>query len=204
MRKVSIIILILNGLDYTKKCLDSLKDSVIDEQNVDVYVVDNGSERDTIQYLEAIIWITLSQNGENLGFVRGNNVAIDQIKSGDIVLLNNDIIITQMNWLQQLQETAYEDEKNGVVGCRLINENGEFLHAGTYIYPETFWGQQIGGGQKDIGQYAEDRKVQGVVLECSYIKIGERPNPKKVRTALLSIKIPFSLIPQYYWCEKIA
>lgn len=111
MRKVSIIILTWNGLDYTKKCLDSLKDSVIDEQNVDVYVVDNGSERDTIQYLEAIKWITLIQNGENLGFVRGNNVAIDQIKSGDIVLLNNDIIITQMNWLQQLQETAYEDEK---------------------------------------------------------------------------------------------
>ena len=149
MRKVSIIILTWNGLDYTKKCLDSLKNSVINEQNVDVYVVDNGSERDTIQYLQAIKWITLIQNGENLGFVRGNNVAIDQIKSGDIVLLNNDIIITQMNWLQQLQETAYEDEKNGVVGCRLINENGEFLHAGTYIYPETFWGQQIGGGQKD-------------------------------------------------------
>ena len=136
MRKVSIIILTWNGLDYTKKCLDSLKDSVIDEQNVDVYVVDNGSERDTIQYLEAIKWITLIQNGENLGFVRGNNVAIDQIKSGDIVLLNNDIIITQMNWLQQLQETAYEDEKNGVVGCRLINENGElsrnFLGAATW------------------------------------------------------------------------
>ena len=170
MRKVSIIILTWNGLDYTKKCLDSLKNSVINEQNVDVYVVDNGSERDTIQYLQAIKWITLIQNGENLGFVRGNNVAIDQIKSGDIVLLNNDIIITQMNWLQQLQETAYEDEKNGVVGCRLINENGEFLHAGTYIYPETFWGQQIGGGQKDIGQYAEDRKVQGVVFACAYIK----------------------------------
>lgn len=144
MRKVSIIILTWNGLDYTKKCLDSLKNSVINEQNVDVYVVDNGSERDTIQYLQAIKWITLIQNGENLGFVRGNNVAIDQIKSGDIVLLNNDIIITQMNWLQQLQETAYEDEKNGVVGCRLINENGEFLHAGTYIYPETFGDSKLG------------------------------------------------------------
>lgn len=44
------------------------------------------------------------------------------------------------------------------------------MHAGTYIYPETFWGQQIGGGQKDIGQYAEDRKVQGVVFACAYIK----------------------------------
>lgn len=168
-KQVSIIILTWNGLDYTKLCLDSLKETVKDD-NVTVYVVDNGSSDGTIEYLKGISWIKLIQNEENLGFVRGNNVAINQITEGDILLLNNDIIVEQQDWIEKLQKTAYEKEDTGVVGCRLINEKREFLHAGTFICPETYWGQQIGGGQKDIGQYRDNRVVQGVVFACAYIK----------------------------------
>lgn len=168
-KKVAIVILTWNGLDYTKKCLDSLKETV-KEDWITVYVVDNGSTDGTIEYLESIDWIKLIKNEENLGFVRGNNVAINQIKEDDFILLNNDIIVEQSDWVKVLQETAYEDEKTGIVGCRLVNEKGEFLHAGTYIYPETYWGQQIGGGQKDIGQYSDNRVVEGVVFACAYIK----------------------------------
>lgn len=166
---VNIIILTWNGLDYTKLCLDSLFANTIHD-HYKVYVVDNGSTDGTIEYLRTRNDINLIENEKNLGFVRGNNVAIKQIMDGDFVLLNNDIIIKQSDWLSELESTAYDDEKNGVVGCRLINEKGEFLHAGTYIYPETYWGQQIGGGQKDIGQYPDNRSVQGVVFACAYIK----------------------------------
>lgn len=168
-RKTSIIILTWNGLDYTKMCLNSLKSSAL-SYDCNVFVVDNGSSDGTLEYLRKIDWITLIENGENLGFVRGNNIAIEKIEEGDIVLLNNDIIVTQNNWLEELQKTAYEDNETGVVGCRLVNEKGELLHAGTYIYSDTYWGQQIGGGQKDVGQYGSNRRVQGVVFACAYIK----------------------------------
>lgn len=168
-KKVSIIILTWNGLDYTKLCMDSLKPT-INDSNIDVYVVDNGSTDETLQYLDTLNWIHVIKNKENLGFVRGNNTAINQIHDGDILLLNNDIIIEQKDWLEQLQKTAYDKEDTGIVGCRLINEKREFLHAGTYIYPETYWGQQIGGGNPDIGQYPDDREVEGVVFACAYIK----------------------------------
>ncbi|MDD6481305.1 MAG: glycosyltransferase [Lachnospiraceae bacterium] len=168
--KVSIIILTWNGLDYTKKCLDSLYPTVKEIDNVEVVVVDNGSSDGTLEYLRNISWIKLIENEQNMGFVRGNNVAIDRIAEGDIVLLNNDIIIEQNDWITQMQLTAYEEEEIGIVGCRLINEKGEFLHAGTYIYPETYWGQQIGGNQRDIGQYCRTREVEGVVFACAYIK----------------------------------
>lgn len=168
-KKVSIIILTWNGLEYTKKCMDSLKESAT-SYGCDVYVVDNGSTDDTIDYLKTLDWIKIIENKENLGFVRGNNVAINQITEGDIILLNNDMIIIQNDWIEKLQKTAYQDDKNGIVGCRLINEKGEFLHAGTFIYPETYWGQQIGGGQRNIGQYQDDREVQGIVFACAYIK----------------------------------
>lgn len=167
--KLSIVILTWNGLEYTKKCLNSLQNSH-GLENCDVYVVDNGSTDGTIDYLESLDWIILIKNNENLGFVRGNNRAIRQIREGDIILLNNDIIISQLDWIEELQKCAYKEDETGLVGCRLVNENGEFLHAGTYIYPETYWGQQIGGGQKNIGQYQDDREVQGVVFACVYIK----------------------------------
>ena len=169
-KKVTIIVLTWNGLDYTKPFLDSLwKNTEYD--NYEVVVVDNKSTDGTVEYLEKLENIHLIKNDENMGFVRGNNVALNQIKDGDVVLLNNDMLIEQKNWLERLNEVAYEDEKNGVIGCRLVNEKGQFLHAGTYIYPETFWGQQIGGGQKDIGQYGnENREVQGIVFACAYIK----------------------------------
>jgi len=167
--KVSIIILTWNGLDYTKKCLKSLKENTV-YSDYQVIVVDNGSKGDTIKYLESLEWITLIKNERNLGFVRGNNVALNLIKDGDVILMNNDIIIEQSDWLEKLMKTAYSEEKTGIVGCRLVNEKGEFLHAGTYIYPETYWGQQIGGGQKDIGQFSDNREVEGVVFACVYIK----------------------------------
>lgn len=168
-RKISIIILTWNGLEYTKLCLESLFDNTVHD-HFTVYVVDNGSTDGTLEYLRGRNDIELIENGQNLGFVRGNNVAIDLIKDGDIVLLNNDIIIEQPDWLEELEKTAYENERTGLVGCRLVNEKGEFLHAGTFIFPETYWGQQIGGGQKDVGQYSDNRVVQGVVFACTYIK----------------------------------
>ena len=168
-KKVSIIILTWNGLDYTKKCLTSLFEHT-QYENYEVIVVDNGSTDGTLEYLHNIHNIKIIENGENLGFVRGNNVALSKLHDGDVVLLNNDIIIEQDNWLAKLHETAYSDKSIGIVGCRLKNEKDEFLHAGTYMYPETYWGQQIGGGQKDIGQYSDNREVQGVVFACAYIK----------------------------------
>lgn len=167
--KVSVVILTWNGIDYTKKCLQSLKENT-DYLNYKIIVVDNGSTDGTVEYLEKIKDITLIKNKENLGFVKGNNIALEKITDGDVILLNNDIIITQKNWITKLNEVAYMDKKTGIVGCRLINEKNEFLHAGTYIYPETYWGQQIGGGEKEIGQYSDIRKVEGVVFACAYIK----------------------------------
>src|ERR1700730_17246092 len=34
----------------------------------------------------------------------------------------------------------------------------------------TFWGQQVGSGERDINQYNGDRDVEGVVFACVYIK----------------------------------
>ena len=167
---VSIIILTWNGLKYTKTCLESLLNLTV-HSNYEIIVLDNGSSDGTVDYLKNNKKIKLICNENNEGFVKGNNKAIEYaLPENDILLLNNDIIVQQSDWLSKLQETAYSSQKIGIVGCRLKGIKGELQHAGTYIYPETCWGQQIGGNEEDINQYSSIREVQGVIFACAYIK----------------------------------
>lgn len=168
---VTIVILTWNGLDYTRVCLDTLKANTVLDDTVTVIVADNGSTDGTIQYVKSLPWVKLIENGQNLGFVRGNNVAIRAADPGDdILLLNNDIEIHQPGWLEEIQAAAYRDPDIGIVGCRQILPTGQFLHAGTYMPRSVWWGQQIGSLEKDVNQYALDREVEGVVGACMYIK----------------------------------
>lgn len=171
---VSIIILTWNGLDYTKKCLRSLFSTLerYDPETVQVVVVDNASTDGTVAYLRSLgSKIKLIKNPENLGFSKANNLAIRTVPEGDdVVLLNNDMEIHQADWLYRLQRCAYQSPDIGLVGCRLVSGNGLLMHAGTYMPLETLWGQQIGGGEKDINQYPFNREVEGVVFACVYLK----------------------------------
>ncbi|MGH8083057.1 MAG: glycosyltransferase [Lysobacter sp.] len=168
---VSVVILTWNGLEFTKPCLDSVLKHT-DLSKVDVVVVDNGSTDGTIEYLSGVPGIVTIFNGDNLGFVRGNNEALHRIDpSHDVILLNNDTEIDDPRWIEKLQATAYSASDVGVVGCRIRRLAGGMLqHAGTYIPDRSYWGQQLGAGEKDINQFAYDREVEGVVFACVYIR----------------------------------
>jgi GT2 family glycosyltransferase/glycosyltransferase involved in cell wall biosynthesis len=170
-RKKTIIILAWNNWPTTLKCLLSLKKTSI--ENTDVIVINNGSTDNTEAELTHYNWIKTINLAENMGYVRGNNEAAKHAKAdSDIVLINNDIVFTQDDWLTQLESSAYRQEKTGIVGCRLQNEKGELIHTGTFIMAETMWGQQMDSGkvEMDIFQFNQDRKVQGVIFAVVYIK----------------------------------
>lgn len=134
-------------------------------------VVDNGSTDGTLPYLRQLDWITLIENGRNLGFVKGNNVGIQATPPDhDILLLNNDTVIQQDIWLAEMQRVAYSAEDVGIVGCRMVLGDGRLLHAGAYMPQDSFWGQQIGSLEKDVNQYGLDREVTAVTGACFYIK----------------------------------
>ncbi len=177
-KKVTIIILTWNGLDFTKRCLETLGRTAFPDY--EVAAVDNGSTDGTVEYLRSFPGIRLFENRENLGFVSGNNRAMAECGGdSDFVLLNNDTEIIQPDWLSRLQATAYSAPEVGIVGARLRRPNGMLQHAGTYMPIETFWGQQIGAGEKDINQCNADVEVEGVVFACAYIKreVYERVGP---------------------------
>ena len=171
-KNVTIIILTWNGIEYTKRCLESLRANTT-FQNYNIIVVDNGSNDGTVDFLKQQTDIHSIFNSQNIGFVRANNQAIEKADiNSDIILLNNDTEIpyNQKDWIEKLQNTAYLSNDIGIVGCRLTRPNGMLQHAGAYMPMKTFWGQQIGSEEKDVNQFPFIKDVESVVFACVYIK----------------------------------
>ena len=169
-RNVTVIVLAWNRWELTRRCLETLRRHT-NFDTAEILVVDNGSTDETPERLKETGWIRVLRLPSNLGFVRGNNAGIAAADpAGDVLLLNNDVEILHDGWLERLRDTAHGAKDVGVVGCRLVLPGGKLLHAGSYILPDTMWGQRIGALETDVNQYASTREVQGIVFACAYIK----------------------------------
>lgn len=114
--KTAIIILTYNNLQYNKECLESIR-KYTKEGTYEVIIVDNCSTDGTRDWLKEQTDIKLLLNDENVGFPKGCNMGIELAeKDSDILLLNNDIVVTP-RWLDNLRICLYSDEKIGAVGA---------------------------------------------------------------------------------------
>lgn len=112
--KTSIVILTFNQLEYTKKCIDSIR-QYTKKNEYELIIVDNNSTDETVSWLKEQQDIKAIYNKENVGFPEGCNQGI-AISTGDnILLLNNDVIVTS-RWLDNLVQCLYSDSKIGAVG----------------------------------------------------------------------------------------
>jgi len=113
----SIIILTFNQLEYTKKCMESIQEHTPEPH--EIIVVDNGSTDGTREYLIKLAQdrseIQLILNDRNRGFAAGNNQALEKAKGDYILLLNNDVVVTQ-GWLGTMIEHLNNTPDAGMVG----------------------------------------------------------------------------------------
>jgi len=169
-RRVAIVVLTWNALAYTQECLRGLRQTT-DHPAWRVVVVDNGSVDGSVEWLRGQDWITLIENGENLGFTRGCNIGIAACDHDeDVVLLNNDTLQLDRHWLSKLQDVAYARPDTGVVGSRLVDGHGLVIHLGSFMQPVGLRGQQLGGLELDVNQCSRDRDVESVVFAQVYVR----------------------------------
>ncbi len=123
MSTLSIIVVNWNTSDYLHKCLHSLYDTV-QEQNFDVWVVDNGSTDVSVAMVQREFpEVNLIENSENLGFARANNQAFKLCGGKFLLLLNSDAFVKD-NAVRSLVNTLASDPLAGVVGARLEYPDG--------------------------------------------------------------------------------
>jgi GT2 family glycosyltransferase len=117
---ISVVIVAWNAKHYLDLCLESLaKDPP--RRSMEVLVVDNASGDDTIEMVESKYpWVKLIKSKENLGFAKGNNVAIRQAAGRYVALVNPDVIVFP-GCLDALADFLDENPHVGNAGPRVFN-----------------------------------------------------------------------------------
>lgn len=99
---VSIVMLSWNAPQFTKMALESIR--AYTRGDYEIVIVDNGSGDETVNWLRTLHDqpdVRVIYNPVNLGYAGGNNQAIAAARGEYVVLLNNDVIVTE-GWLEKL------------------------------------------------------------------------------------------------------
>jgi GT2 family glycosyltransferase len=167
--ELSIIIVNYKTPELTKRCIESILDTT-QKEKPEILVVDNCSADNSEQLITSkfpkVIWIN---NKENSGFGRGNNMGAEQAKGDYLLFINSDIVVLE-NTITNCLNYIKANSDVGVLGCKLINEDGTF--------------------QKSIYHYAGD--YMGVLKNNLIIDYVFKPKPGKIKAVMGA----FMLIPK--------
>jgi len=124
--KLSVIIVNYNVKYFLHQALHAVFKSEVNF-DYEVFVVDNGSVDGSVAMVEeSFPQVRLIASPENLGFSRGNNLAIRESKAEYVLLLNPDTIIRE-DTLQQVVDFMDQHPDAGALGVKMFDGQGIFL-----------------------------------------------------------------------------
>ena len=114
---VSIILLAHNQIADTRLCLASIEEHTALAH--ELILVDNGSTDGTSeffrQYASERSHVRVILNRENLGFAAGNNQGLAIARGENLLLLNNDTVVTE-GWLERMLDVFQRHPNAGLAG----------------------------------------------------------------------------------------
>jgi GT2 family glycosyltransferase len=111
---VTVVVLNWNGAHLLPGCLDGLAAQDLPEGRAAFWVVDNASSDGSLELLaERYPWVRVIANPTNDGFAGGNNVALREVGTPFVALLNNDAR-PEPDWLRRLLEPFEEPGAEGL------------------------------------------------------------------------------------------
>jgi N-acetylglucosaminyl-diphospho-decaprenol L-rhamnosyltransferase len=123
--KLSIIILCWNDLKVIGNCLASIYANTHSTE-FEVIVSDNGSTDGSIESIRKNFpRVRLIENGRNLRFAKGNNVAIAESRGEYVLILNPDTLIHD-GALDTVIAFADKHPEAGAFGCKVLNADGTY------------------------------------------------------------------------------
>ncbi|MEG4507016.1 glycosyltransferase [Microcoleus sp. F6_B4] len=156
----SLIIVNYNGLRHTKDCLKSLQKLAYPESQLDLIVIDNCSQDDSVNSLRELFpKVRIFVNSAN-NFAKALNLGISEAKGQYIGFLNNDATLDS-RWLEILVQILETNNKIGATSGKLLFKDGRINSAGIQQLPNFYW-RDVGFGEKDSGQYDTEGEVEGL------------------------------------------
>ena len=122
-KKISIVIVSYNVRYYIVQCIESVRRAIAG-LDAEIIVVDNHSKDDTVAFLrENFPDVRLMASQSNLGFSRGNNMAIREAQGEYILLLNPDTVVGE-RVLQEAVSFMDAHPEAGGAGVQMLNVDG--------------------------------------------------------------------------------
>ena len=128
--QLSVIILNYNVRYFLEQCVLSVQ-KALTNLDAEIIVVDNNSSDDSCEMMKQLFpHIKLIENPVNVGFPKGNNIAVAEAKGEYICILNPDTVVAEDTFekiLNYVTLSGVEVSNTGIIGCKLIDGTGNFL-----------------------------------------------------------------------------
>jgi O-antigen biosynthesis protein len=113
-------------------------------------------------------------SGANLGFAGANNFGAEAARAPHLLLLNSDVLPKRPGWLGDLLHIYRSLPSPGLVGAKLLYEDGSVQHAGMAFRRHSAWGDlwindHPFKGQSPLGLTGV-RQVDAVTAACVVIE----------------------------------
>jgi GT2 family glycosyltransferase len=119
---VSVVVLSYNSANHLPHCLKSVFSQ--NYQNLEVILVDNASEDESIEVAKKFPKVKIIANVENLGFSGGMNLGYSKSRGDFVLLLNPDTVLPR-NFLSALVKAALRSAKIAIVGSVQNKKRGD-------------------------------------------------------------------------------
>jgi N-acetylglucosaminyl-diphospho-decaprenol L-rhamnosyltransferase len=177
----TLVILSFNTRDTTEKCLRAaerakkLCEKML-KNKVEILVLDNGSADGSAAMIKKKFPnCILIQEPQNLGYAKGNNILMRQVKTPYMLLLNSDAYLEEDTLVKGLQYVTKHTNVDGLV-CKLTYEDGTPQSSGGYFptpYKTFLWVSGLSSlpvlknifrpvYQHDVKFYGQDRQMEWV------------------------------------------
>lgn len=159
---VSILISTYGQLEYTKRCLNSINQTVSEKIDFETLIVDDCSEDETQTFLKSLdSGIQTFFNQKREGYAKNNNFLAAQAKGEFLCFLNNDVFV-EGNWLEPMINTFHKFQEVGVVGnVQRLADSSKYDHMGVVFSPE--------GNPRHFGQGFAYRPFKGEIRKWSAV-----------------------------------
>lgn len=158
--QTSIIIPTYNGLNLLTSCIASIRQHT--PEAIEIIVVDNGSQDQTVAYCisEGITVISIPSNQ---GFPIACNKGLSIASGQNLLLLNNDVLVTP-RWLTNMLTALESHPKIGMVGPTSNYVSGKQQISDNYNSIAEFMDAAEHNNHSDPQRWEETRRLVGMCL----------------------------------------
>ncbi len=170
MMRCSIILPVQNRASLTRQCLHAILDYPPEDAEIEVIVVDDGSQDATPAVLTAFgARIRRITHSAATGFAAACNDGAAAATGTHLVFLHHDVI-PLVGWLDTLVRFAAAHPDAAVVGSKLLFPDDTVQHAGIVIGQDGEAHHMYAGWPSDHPAVNVSRRFQAVTAACALVR----------------------------------